>query len=949
MRKGLRIWVIVAFFIIMGSMGYMNLLAQHMIADITEDVETEFGTYHPYPVDVVPSAGPYVVEQDFSNVSNFDDFESIFSDADKDLLAQNYFVVKPSQFKQIYDVYNFCKELHLPIFVTTDAMLHTFHILYDYALRVLEVQRFANDLDNLNKAILATMNEYYTQATSDSLKQIVLRTVAYVSVATVLKDSTVSVPTYVDSLVQGELELIRAHEGFAESPIFTSPSVKYREDYSQYVPRGHYTRNEILQTYFRSMMWYGRIGLRLQPGESQVEIQKGKEETLMALLLVKALHEVTVEGEPALAVWDRIYQPTIFFVGKSDDLNAYDYDSVVENVYGADITSLSSEELAEDTHLTDFITAAKELRDPYINSSWVWEDEDSEKVTKGFRFMGQHFIPDSYMFQQLVHTKVIDRLMPFGLDVMSVMGSERAFQILDEVYDQTVYPNYVSQMDSLRIEFDGLDDAAWAQNLYWNWLYTLMTFLFPKGEGYPTFMQSQAWADKELNTALGSWAELRHDTILYAKQSYSIFIGPPPPLPPFARGYVEPNPHLFARLASLANLMRIGLGQRGLLLEEFRFKLIDLESLLIALKEIAQKELTNQALTSEECDLIWTIGENIENLLTFSPDVSEQVESDSDGEMPVIADVHTDPNSGSVLEEGVGYPLFIHVIVKNEDQLKITTGSIFSYYEFTHPMSDRLTDEAWQTMLKGDDPPQMEIWTQSFSDRTQSFRNPDPQNHFLQTYDWVIVNMTVNPQSPQVGDLLDVHVAFNAGFESPLRADFYREDKLLASVELLPDETTPEENDFVCTVQTGSWEPGVIMASIFYETWTIHCHWFEITGITATDDTSGDDPLPTRYNVFQNYPNPFNETTTIHYTLPYGERNTENGTWEANHITLKIFNILGQEVRTLIDEFQEVGYYTVTWNGTDNSGRVMASGVYFCRLSVNSGQWSETKKMVLLK
>ena len=71
--------------------------------------------------------------------------------------------------------------------------------------------------------------------------------------------------------------------------------------------------------------------------------------------------------------------------------------------------------------------------------------------------------------------------------------------------------------------------ADWAQNLYWNWLYTLLPLLEPKGEGWPVFMQNQAWTDKSLNTALGSWAELRHDTILYAKQSETEKSIPPVP------------------------------------------------------------------------------------------------------------------------------------------------------------------------------------------------------------------------------------------------------------------------------------------------------------------------------------------------------------------------------------------------------------------------------------
>ena len=65
------------------------------------------------------------------------------------------------------------------------------------------------------------------------------------------------------------------------------------------------------------------------------------------------------------------------------------------------------------------------------------------------------------------------------------------------------------------------------------------------------------------------------------------------------------------------------------------------------------------------------------------------------------------------------------------------------------------------------------------------------------------------------------------------------------------------------------------------------------------------------------------------------------------HTTLKVFNLLGQEVRTLVDEPQDAGYYTVTWNGRDGSGNEVSSGVYFYRLTV--GDFYATKRMVLLK
>jgi hypothetical protein len=92
----------------------------------------------------------------------------------------------------------------------------------------------------------------------------------------------------------------------------------------------------------------------------------------------------------------------------------------------------------------------------------------------------------------------------------------------------------------------------------------------------------------------------------------------------------------------------------------------------------------------------------------------DEITSDADDDMAVIADVHTDPNSGTVLEEGVGRPMVIYVAIQVEGQIILTRGGIFSYYEFTWPMDDRLTDEAWQDILTQGEAPPLPSWTASF-------------------------------------------------------------------------------------------------------------------------------------------------------------------------------------------------------------------------------------------
>lgn len=94
--------------------------------------------------------------------------------------------------------------------------------------------------------------------------------------------------------------------------------------------------------------------------------------------------------------------------------------------------------------------------------------------------------------------------------------------------------------------------------------------------------------------------------------------------------------------------------------------------------------------------------------------------------------------------------------------------------------------------------------------------------------------------------------------------------------------------------------------------------------------------MPNSFSLSQNYPNPFNPTTIIQYAVP-----------QIAHVTLKIYNVYGQEVATLVDKIQSAGSYQVSWDGKDNRGRFVASGVYFYRLEAGANVM--VRKMVMLK
>jgi len=702
----------VSFVATIGFLGgaFWNLPVNHaneLIFTIDHTVSGGFADFVPFEESFNPNAPTYTVYQGLSNVVNLGQYPTLPSGVSQKIVSNGFAVIPQSEYKQIYEILELNYDDGVPSFVSSDSVLHAYHVLYDLALREVEVFSFWDLLGNLTDTLLDISFSQYDAAPEGRWADAALRNLMFFTVALKLLDNeTVIPPTFppeVEPAVENVLQLIDAH-----SDMTAAWFMNYEEDFTQFVPRGHYTRSEQLEKYFQVMMWYGRVSFRLQPDLPPSPNDKGMNNTAQAILISLALTESVpgISGTPSgLEVWDALYEPTAFFVGSADDLIPSEYLTLIQSIYGSEVEML---DLDNDTLLQQFIVEALELREPLILGHPV-SDGDTMTQTMGLRFMGQRYIPDSYILGQLVYkyvgTVANPRLMPLGLDVMAAFGSDRAWELLEDEKD---YLNYVSQMEMLWNQVGNITESEWTHNLYYLWLYSLLPLLSDPGEGYPLFMQSEAWVDKQLSTALASWAELRHDTILYAKQSYTSYRG----LPESTKGYVEPVPRLYARLASLCQMMISGLDSRNLLSSLMQEKLQKLHDFLLDLQTISIKELEGTALSDEEYKLIQDSGGILGDIVAMPTDV--EYVSDADDDMAVIADVHTDPNEGEVLEEAVGNPMVILVAVQIEGQVVLTRGAVFSYYEFTWPMDDRLTDESWQDMIAQGEEPPLPAWTESF-------------------------------------------------------------------------------------------------------------------------------------------------------------------------------------------------------------------------------------------
>ena len=626
----------------------------------------------------------YSVSGDLHEITNLEWMEwNGLSDTAKAILAQNLFVVEPDFYSEFFGRYEWNRYLQIPNFVTVDSMMHTYHLYFSLLLNRTEKQQLAAQLQTLSKDMLRASAAQLDALTGTAWENAAKRSTAYFAVGAALQDPKIQVPEQVKDAAAQELSAIYAAEGIAPCAV-----TEDLLDYSQFKPRGYYEGDETLEMYFRAMMWYGQINFT----------QKKEDMDRTALLITLALHDTASDS------WEKLYTVTSFFAGVSDDLGYYEYLPAIEAAYGTipDTELLRADETAYQ-HYTEQI---RTLAAPQINSIPVVDPDGTVNLAeegKGFRFMGQRFTVDAAVMQQLVYNSVKEnsagqtRMLPDALDLPAALGSDTALDILT-MQGETDYEGYSEKMQQLREELADAPDSLWTASLSASWLYTLEPLLTEKGAGWPSFMTTREWSKKALETYAGSYAELKHDTVLYAKQVMAEMGGGWEEWDD--RGYVEPEYEVYARFMELAQQTADGLDRFGYIGDRDREELLRLAELARQLMTISKKELRGETLTDDEYDTIRYYGGTLEH---FWVEAAQRWAGDNtisvlDTPSGIVVDIATDPN-GTVLEIANAQPSKIIVVVQIDGKLRLASGSVYNFYQFEQPIGDRLTDQQWQQMI----------------------------------------------------------------------------------------------------------------------------------------------------------------------------------------------------------------------------------------------------------
>ena len=597
-------------------------------------------------------------------------------------LAEDGFAIIPATHDQLFHVYEQNDYQEFPSFVTTDLFLQLYHLYFDCMLKEIEEQELSKLMIDMTRDMYNAMHQQAADTNNEEIWAYANHNAVFFAVAYQLLTGKTIGTAEEQAEAKPEVEkAMKTEDDFSE---FMEDYKGVKFAYSLFRPRGHYSRTEALQRYFRGMMWLQSVPFGV----------KNPDELREAVVMAYAL-----ENSPsAKKNYDTFNKLITFLMGQPDNLSIPQVQAEIKKI------GLPMEALLNDQQkMTQLKEALEKIGEEQIRIRPPFEKTSHNKIC----LMPQRYQPDAEVLLKTVdyENKPTLRGVPKGLDFFAAMGVSAAEQILME--EKQDWKDLKSAINAMKKRMGEID---WQETIATQWMNTLKV-LNDKGENLPYFMVTPEWDKKNMNAVLASWAELKHDAILYAKQPFGAECGGGGLPEPMVKGYVEPNVNFWKKAIELLNNTEKLLKEQNMLTEKVNDATSRIREEAQFLLVISEKELAGTPLTDEECDQIECIGSTFENIsldLIRQPDQYLDGWSNVEGadkKVALVADVYTanadnNPNK-SILFEAVGDADEIYVVVEIDGYLYLTRGAVLSYREFTQPLGEqRLTDEEWQQQLE---------------------------------------------------------------------------------------------------------------------------------------------------------------------------------------------------------------------------------------------------------
>ncbi len=630
---------------------------------------------------------------------------------DQKLLEQHGFVIVDHDQRYTFSsAYLGIYTRDLPVLVTTDSILHAFHRSYDVLLGAVEEQWMAPELERILSSLRAKLSAAREQGKIGETEARDVDGYLRVALALLMDPARPKWASLVSTHFKGDpVEVLFDAAQAAEANRSTAFRGGVRSiDFTQFTPRGRYTRSPVLERYFRAMMWLGRAdtGFWLTAGSASLNTQVDIDRELRAATALSKL----LRDSGLLKATRNLDQIATALVGDADNL---DPDAILRAAAASSDLEGMRRELAKAPSFVQRIQSSTHEVGP--------NETQTATLPALFQLFGQRYALDSHVLSDVVHDRIVvegrtvKRMLPSPLDVMAALGSDQAVRLLEP--ELTTYA-YADQLRRLRSEVSAVPEGDWHSSLAMGWLSALRD-LNPAAvtdTRLPIAMQTSAWQRKQLATQLASWAELRHDNVLYTKESYTMSVSCEYPY-----GYVEPYPRFFRGLSTLAkNTARVleqhvrG-GRAPWVGHSAATFFRSFAATTDKLANLADKELRQAAFDDEDESFLKTTAFNSAGcggpvLSGWYP--SLYASGDSTTWKPSVVSVHSNPENHEILHVGVGDANYLVTVLDTGGALRTFVGPVYSYYELT-TRDERLTDERWEEVLSKPNPPDVPAWLQT--------------------------------------------------------------------------------------------------------------------------------------------------------------------------------------------------------------------------------------------
>ena len=488
------------------------------------------------------------------------------------------------------------------------------------------------------------------------------------------------------------------------------------------------------------VMWLGRIDFRVTPAKADPFCNENDPTRELAS---SALLYFLLQQSGSFNSWSQMNAAIEAFVGKCDSMNFAQLGTLLqaaEITQPADLVDAANLSQLNELLLAGDFGVQEIMSDTYI--------APRGKLPRTFSVFGQRFVPDSWALGKVVWDNFITedddrkRFLPLSLDVaFGALANDAVVpQLIAHMQNSTGHAlrdgfEYQRNLAAVRETIDSQPAEFWNQNIYSHWLGTLRALSEPTtAANFPQSFRTRAWSMKNLNTQLASWTHLRHNTVLYAKQSYSGGF-----LCSYPKAYVEPVPKFWSKLKNMANSSadliaslqldpRVGgyVRQRdrdGNSTWTVRFDSQQNQSNQVAflrrfaaraamLEDISTRQLARQPLTPEQIESLQDIVEiqkdywgkrftgwypNLFYMNCFFEGHRATYDFHNtqgcDRADQLITDVHTAPSPppGYVLHQAVGYVNFLLIAIDCGDEPPVVYGGpVLSHYELPTSTSEAL-------------------------------------------------------------------------------------------------------------------------------------------------------------------------------------------------------------------------------------------------------------------